>query len=156
MLLYVLSIILILLIIVILLFKYNVIGSNNDNKNKNTNINEKHIDEKKDVEENISKKDDKKESKENSSGPAQTEEEENKNEKEGNVTINIELIGDEEVEIKQGEKYNEPGVKAIDSNGNDVSDKITIENNVNIDKKGEYRVIYSYGKSIAIRRVIVK
>ena len=128
------------------------------NKNiNNINIDEKDNSIKKDNDEsnNISSNDNNKEEKVES-GPAETEEEENINEKVENVTINIELIGEEEVYIKKGEKFIDPGVKATDENGNDVSDKITVENTVNENKKGSYMVIYSYGKSIVIRKVIVE
>lgn len=92
----------------------------------------------------------------NDSGPSKIEKEENENEREENITVDLVLIGEEEITIKQGEKYIDEGVIATDSSGNDVTDKISIDNKVNTNKKGEYMVIYSYGKSIVIRKVIVE
>lgn len=88
--------------------------------------------------------------------PAKTEKQENKNELSNNVTINIELIGEEEITINVNDKYVDKGVKATDSNGNDVTKYINVENNVDTSKQGTYYVIYSYGKSIVIRTVNVK
>ena len=88
--------------------------------------------------------------------PAKTEKQETKNELNNNVTVNIELIGEEELTINVNDKYIDKGVKATDSNGNDVTKYIDIENNVDTSKQGTYYVIYSYGKSIVIRTVNVK
>ena len=88
--------------------------------------------------------------------PAKTEKQETKNELNNNVTLNIELIGEEELTINVNDKYIDKGVKATDSNGNDVTKYIDIENNVDTSKQGTYYVIYSYGKSIVIRTVNVK
>lgn len=95
-------------------------------------------------------------SKEESEGPMKTEEEETKKERDKNISINMELIGEEEITIKKGDKYTDPGVKATDNDGNDMSDEIEIVNNVNTNKTGKYSVIYSYGKNIIIRTVIVE
>lgn len=90
------------------------------------------------------------------SEPAKTEKEENKQENTNNITVKIELIGEEEVTISKGEKYNDLGAKAVDSTGKDVSDKIRIDNTVNTNKEGTYTVTYSIGNSIVMRYVIVK
>lgn len=95
-------------------------------------------------------------SKEESEGPMKTEEEETKKERDKNISINMELIGEEEITIKKGDKYTDLGVKATDNDGNDMSDEIEIVNNVNTNKTGKYSVIYSYGKNIIIRTVIVE
>lgn len=127
---------------------YNNRPGNNIKINKNVNTNNSiNNDSSNDIKNNNEKEE---------SGPAETEEEENKNEKEENVTVILELIGEEEVVIKQGDKYIDAGIRATDSNGNDVTDKITVDNKVNTNKKGEYMVIYSYGKSIVVRKVIVE
>ncbi len=88
--------------------------------------------------------------------PAKTENQENKNELNNNVTINIELIGEEEITINVNDQYVDKGVKATDSNGNDVTKYINVDNNVDTSKQGTYYVIYSYGKSIVIRTINVK
>ena len=73
-----------------------------------------------------------------------------------NITAKLELIGSDEITLKVGEKYKELGVKAVDSNGKDISSQVSIENNVDTSKSGNYMVIYSIGKSMVIRNVIVK
>ncbi len=90
------------------------------------------------------------------SEPAKTEKDENKQENANNITVKIELIGEEEVIISKGEKYNDLGAKAVDSTGKDVSDKIKVDNTVNTNKEGTYTVTYSIGNSIVMRYVIVK
>lgn len=87
--------------------------------------------------------------------PLKNETEENKQEKSDNVTVSIELVGDEEINLNVGDTYKEYGAKAVDSNGNDVSSKIQVDNSVDTSKKGEYTVIYSIGNSIVIRTVKV-
>ena len=130
----------------------NTNTNNVNDKNNNSNSNDYKKETNTDSINNV----DNNETKTEKTGPAETEEEENKNEMSENITINMELVGDEEVSINVGEKYVDPGIVATDSNGNDVSDKIDINSNVDANKKGKYRVIYSYGKSIVIRRVIVE
>ena len=96
------------------------------------------------------------ESNKNVEEPKREENKENIQENLNNITVNLELIGDEEITLKLGEKYNELGAKAIDEDGNDVSKYVKIENEVDTSKAGEYVVIYSIGKSIVIRNVYVK
>lgn len=88
--------------------------------------------------------------------PQKDENLENKQEVDNNEYFEISLVGEEEIYINVGEKYNELGAKALDSKGNDVSNKIVIQNEVDISKKGEYMVIYSIGKAMVVRNVIVK
>ena len=90
-----------------------------------------------------------------SSTPKKDEISENKQEQTDNITVNIELIGDENINLNIGDKYIEYGAKATDQNGNDLTDKITIDNSVDTSKKGEYTVVYSIGNSIVIRFVKV-
>ncbi len=94
--------------------------------------------------------------KEESSGPMPTEEEETKKERDKNITINMELIGEDEITINKGDKYVDQGIKATDGEGNDLTNDVEITNNVDTSKEGKYSIIYSYGKNIIIRRVIVK
>lgn len=101
-------------------------------------------------------KENKTEKKEETSGPMPTEEEETKKERDKNITINIELIGEDEVTVNRGSKYVDQGVKATDSDGNDMTDELEVVNNVDTSKVGKYSVVYSYGKNIVIRKVIVK
>ena len=119
---------------------------NKNNKNENTKKEDK----------NEKQEEAKSTSKINNSEPKKNEQDETKQEIQNNVSVNIELIGNEEIVLNQGEKYIEPGIKAKDSNGNDVSNKVYIESNVDTSKKGEYMVIYSIGKATVIRNVTVK
>ena len=152
-LLYILLLILLVIIIILLLFKFDILKNNNNTNNSSNKTSESS---KKVEEADTSKNIDENNSKTSSSGPAETEKEENIKEKIDNKTVNLKLLGDEEIYLNVGEDYIDEGVVATDSGGNDVSDKITIDNNVNTTEKGEYMVIYSYGKSIVIRKVIVK
>lgn len=157
-------------IILIFIFFLGVIYKNNyldKNNNVINNVNNKQKEEIK-TKENTTNETEKESSSKSSSKtinntstekkeePAKTEKQENKNELNNNVTINIELIGEEEININLNDKYIDKGVKATDSNGNDVTKYINVENNVDTSKQGTYYVIYSYGKSIVIRTVNVK
>ena len=116
-------------------------NSTSDKKNTNTDNNTNKVDNSNDM---------------STSEPKKNETSETKQQLQNNVTVTIELIGSEDITLNVGDKYNELGVKAIDSNGKDVSKEVTIQNNVDTSKKGEYMVIYSIGKSIVIRNVTVK
>lgn len=72
----------------------------------------------------------------------------------------IKLIG-ENVTIYTYEEYNEPGFTATDNYDGDLTNKITVENNVNTAKPGEYEITYSVedsskNKTTVKRKVIVK
>ena len=95
-------------------------------------------------------------SKIDNSEPKKDEKAEIKQELNDNITINIELNGSENIELKKGDTYKELGARATDSNGNDVSQKIIIDGKVDTSKEGEYIVIYSIGKSMVMRNIIVK
>ena len=143
----------ILLIVCSILVMYKFISDKNtkiDSEDiKKTETRETIIDDKKDNE--IQKEEDNKVIE-----PQKDEQLENKQEVENNGYYEISLIGEDEIYINVGEKYNELGAKAFDKDGNDVSNKISIQNEVDTTKKGEYMVIYSIGKSMVIRNVIVK
>ena len=70
--------------------------------------------------------------------------------------IEITLSGDETIYLYRNEEYIEPGFGAKDSKGNDITDKVKVENNIDITKSGEYEVKYSIEDNIKTRRVIVK
>ena len=55
----------------------------------------------------------------------------------------IELIGNKIINLALGSEYSEPGYKAYNNSGNDVSDKVIVTNNINTNKVGEYTVVYS-------------
>lgn len=154
------KIILILLIVFLLLFlskdvlfeqKNKIIKDISDKQNNNS---VKSNDKKNSIEKN---NDNNKEEKDiNNSEPKSDEQSEVKQELNNNITANIELVGDDTIKLSVGEKYTELGAKATDSNGNDISSKIIIDGKVDTSKSGEYIIIYSIGKSMVIRNVIVK
>lgn len=59
------------------------------------------------------------------------------------ITIEFSLKGDKEININKGSTYNEPGFKAIGSDGNDYSDKVIISGNVDTNKVGKYTITYT-------------
>lgn len=52
------------------------------------------------------------------------------------------LEGNETITIYQGNDYNEPGYRAIDAKRNNLTDQVIVDNQVNTDVIGEYKVIY--------------
>lgn len=66
----------------------------------------------------------------------------------------LELIGSN-ITINIGEKYKEPGYKAYDSNGKDLTDEVIITNNINSNKPGTYTIIYKFKDNILYRNVTV-
>lgn len=143
-------------VLIVCVFKDKKIDNNINSNNKNSNKIDSNISDKKDT--NTDKKDEttKEDNTNNNSEPKKDEKNETNQQLQDNVTVNIELIGDEEITLNVGDKYNELGVKATDSKGNDVTKQVTIQNSVDTSKKGEYMVIYSIGKSMVIRNVTVK
>lgn len=71
-------------------------------------------------------------------------------------TIKLELIGESNITIKKGNKYVDQGVKAYYENGEDASDLISVDNDVDTSKVGSYTVAYYYGNSVVIRRITVE
>lgn len=55
--------------------------------------------------------------------------------------INMKLIGEENITIEYGTTYEDEGAKAS-FRGKDISKSITINNNVNYDKLGDYKITY--------------
>ena len=85
------------------------------------------------------------------------EKKENKNEQaRRGGSVNLELLGDENVTISKGSKYNDAGVKATYSDGSDASVEVDIDNAVDTSKAGTYTVTYSAGNVVIIRRVTVE
>ena len=81
------------------------------------------------------------------------------NQKENNEIdkgVTIELNGDEEMTVTIGSTFKDPGAKAKNSEGKDVSSKITIDGTVDTSKAGTYKIYYSIGKAIVVREVEVK
>lgn len=66
-----------------------------------------------------------------------------------------------DVTLYTNEEYKEPGFTAVDNYDKDLTNKVTIENNVNISQPGEYEITYyvedtSKNKVTVKRKVIVK
>lgn len=60
-----------------------------------------------------------------------------------NTKPDILLIGEKEISIKVGEKYNEQGASATDNVDGDITSEIKITGNVNINVPGKYTLVYS-------------
>lgn len=56
---------------------------------------------------------------------------------------NINLNGDQVINIYEGSSYNEPGYKASDNCDGDITSKVTVNGNVDINKTGSYILTYS-------------
>ena len=73
------------------------------------------------------------------------------------TNIEITLTGDETIYLYKNEEYIEPGFSAKDSKGIDFTDKVKVENNINITKSGEYEVKYRVDNTtVKTRNVIIK
>ena len=57
------------------------------------------------------------------------------------------LNGNTIINLVEGQKYKEPGYKAIDKNDGNISNKVKIEGTVNYEKEGIYELIYSVSNS---------
>ena len=73
----------------------------------------------------------------------------------------IKLNGNEKIIVIKGEKYTEQGCIAIDNYDGDITDKVEVSSNVDSNKVGEYKVVYSItdtsgNTSSKERTVIVK
>ena len=65
------------------------------------------------------------------------------------VSYYIELNGEELVTIYKGNEYIETGYVARDNKGNDLSDKVIIDSNVDVNVAGDYEIIYTlYDKTV--------
>lgn len=151
------NIVLIILLIVLgfIAFKaYDAYRTNkSDNFIKEENKKVKEVEKKKEE----TKKEENKEENKTSQKPSSDEKEENKNEVErkGGV-VNIELKGDDEITIKKGDKFIDPGFTATYEDGSDASSAVIVEGEVDTSKTGKYTISYYVGNNIVMRRVIVE
>lgn len=60
-----------------------------------------------------------------------------------NTKPDILLVGEKEISIKVGEKYNEQGATATDNVDGDITSQIKITGNVNVNIPGKYTLVYS-------------
>ena len=67
----------------------------------------------------------------------------------------ITLEGDQSITISLGDDYIEPGYKAYDKKGNDITNQVKITSDLNIKKTGTYEILYSIDGISKIRYVIV-
>ena len=72
----------------------------------------------------------------------------------------IELVGSDVSYLYVGDKYNEVGYKASDNCDGDITDLVKVDNNINNNKVGEYKVTYTVSDKAnntyeVVRRVIV-
>ena len=69
----------------------------------------------------------------------------------------ISLVGGDTLILYNVSDFTDPGFKVIDSNNKDVSDKVTIDSNIDVTKNGEYTIKYSIDNDVlAERKVIIK
>ena len=67
----------------------------------------------------------------------------------------ITLNGAKEIDITVGDKYMDPGYKMIDNVDGDISIKVSIKNNINVNKIGTYNIIYE-GKDSSNNKATIK
>ena len=67
----------------------------------------------------------------------------------------IKLMGDNKITIYQGEEYIEPGYRGYDDNNNDLTNKVSVINNIDNNVVGVYQVIYSLNDIVKERTVEV-
>lgn len=77
------------------------------------------------------------------------------------VAPTLEIVGNDTIKIWTGQVYEELGARAVDDKDGDITDKIEIVNNINIDVPGTYKVIYSVqdsagNETIKVRTVVVE
>ena len=73
----------------------------------------------------------------------------------------INLKGDESIIIYKDNEFTEPGYSAIDNYDGDITDKVEVENNLDITKAGTYEIKYivkdsSNNEEVVTRTVVVK
>ena len=71
----------------------------------------------------------------------------------------ITLRGSRDITLYRGEKYSEPGYTAKDANGKDLTSRVVIQGEVNVNKPGvytlKYYVVDDYGLSFTTSRIVV-
>ncbi len=74
---------------------------------------------------------------------------------EGDKLYYIELAGDVSITLYQGDAYIEPGYKGTDDEGNDLTDKIIVVDDIDNENIGNYKVTYTLGNITKERNVKV-
>lgn len=70
-------------------------------------------------------------------------------------SIYIDLLGEETITIYQGSEYIEPGYKAYNSKGEELTSNIEIKSTVNTNQVGEYEISYRIKNITKTRKIIV-
>lgn len=73
----------------------------------------------------------------------------------------LNLVGENVIYSNYKDEYKDPGYTAVDNYDGDLTDKVKVDDNININRMGEYKVIYtiedSHGnKAQTLRKVIIK
>ena len=63
------------------------------------------------------------------------------------------LSGEETITLYQGTDYIEPGYEAYNSKNENLTSKVNIESNLNINQIGEYEITYTINDTIKIRKI---
>ena len=70
----------------------------------------------------------------------------------------ITLNGDSDITIKAGTRFEDPGCTAKDSHGNDISDSVSVSDNISTYRAGTYTITYSvtdkFGNETSIDRTV--
>ena len=69
------------------------------------------------------------------------------------ISYYIDLSGNREITIYKGDIYIEPGYTARDSKGNDLTDKVIVNNMIDISTTGTYEIIYTLNNT-EVKRII--
>lgn len=151
------NIILIVLLIVLGFIAFKAYDAYRTNKNDEFIKEEKEKVKETENKKEDTKKEEKKEESNNTQKPSSDEKNENQNEvsRKGGV-VNLEIKGDDEITIKKGSTFNDPGYTATYEDGTDASSEVKVEGEVDINTKGTYTISYSAGNNIILRRVYVE
>ncbi len=74
----------------------------------------------------------------------------------GESGVRITLKGEREMTVAQGESYVEPGYRAQDKDGTDLTDQVKVTGEVDTAKAGTYRITYALRDAKAYRDVTVE
>lgn len=81
--------------------------------------------------------------------------ESNDNTYDASLNYYISLKGQEEMKLYVGEEYVEPGYAAADSRGNDLTDKVIVDNPFDKNKVATYIISYTLHDTVKVRKVKV-
>ena len=74
------------------------------------------------------------------------------------IAPTITLNGDSDITIKAGTRFEDPGYTAKDSHGNDISDSVSVSDNISTYRAGTYTITYSvtdkFGNEASIDRTV--